>query len=194
MRDSLTQDNLLFAIDRRSCRQRAHCQRTRTIYAEKGADSVRIASARAPSTQKRCRQRTHCQRTRTAHKTSSRGETEDAHCQRMQAARTVLPANALPANAHSSARRTATIVAAWWHRKSLPALHHVRHGVCHGNHAIESLVKAISEIQLELHLTLTGGVPASRIRRLGKPKASPYRPMAPAVQECASAHSGCWHL
>ncbi len=74
---------------------------------------------------------------------------------RTATARTVLPANALPANAHSSARRTATIVAAWWHRKSLPALHHVRHGVCHGNHAIESLVKAISEIQLELHLTLT---------------------------------------
>ena len=74
-----------------------------------GADSVRIASARAQSTRKRCRQRTHCQRTRTTHKKSSRGETESAHCQRMQAARTVLPANALPANAHSSARRTATI-------------------------------------------------------------------------------------
>ena len=157
-----------------ACALPAHAHNLR----RKGADSVRIASARAPSTQKRCRQRTHCQRTRTAHKKSSRGETEDAHCQRMQAARTVLPANALPANAHSSARRTATartvlpanalpanahssarrtatIVAAWWHRKSLPALHHVRHGVCHGNHAIESLVKAISEIQLELHLTLT---------------------------------------
>ena len=152
--------------DLRSCRQRTHCQRTRTIYAEalqtayalpaharnlrrSGADSVRIDSARAQSTRKRCRQRMHCQRTRTTHKKSSRGETESAHCQRKQAARTVLPANALPANAHSSARRTATIVAAWWHRKSLPALHHVRHGVCHGNHAIKSLVNAISEFKAQ---------------------------------------------